>query len=130
MNQSAVIEDLQYRIQQEDREGDGIKQSGWANLADSKDKISTAKVSTSYVSSATCANHLEVLCTNTRLILKIKSLQLLVDNIKRENKMIASMYHILAERLQMDNVVLQRRAEAPQSWMNRQRKLVDPTIYR
>lgn len=53
------------------------------------------------------------------------SQQFLIDNLKRENKLVASMYHELAGRLQMDNVVLQRRGEVPKSWINKQRKLVD-----
>lgn len=94
-------------------------------MAGSKDESSTAKVSTPYVSSATCAINLEVLCTDIGSIFKITSSQLLIDNLKRENKLIATMFHDLAGRLQMDNVALQRRGEAPKSWINRQRKLVD-----
>ncbi|KAK0508333.1 hypothetical protein JMJ35_009417 [Cladonia borealis] len=47
------------------------------------------------------------------------------QNLERELKLIASAYHDLAGRLQMNNVVLQRRAEAPKSWLGRQRKVME-----
>ena len=37
----------------------------------------------------------------------------------------ASAYHDLAGRLQMTNATLQRRAEAPKSWLGRQRLAVE-----
>jgi len=46
-------------------------------------------------------------------------------NLERENKLMASAYHDLAGRLQMNNVVLQRRADAPKSWLGRQRKAME-----
>lgn len=49
----------------------------------------------------------------------------LIENLKREQRLMASAYHDLAGRLQMNSVVLQRRDEAPRSWLNKQRKLVD-----
>ena len=47
------------------------------------------------------------------------------QNLERELKLIASAYHDLASRLQMNNVVLQRRADAPKSWLGRQRKAME-----
>ena len=47
------------------------------------------------------------------------------QNLERELKLIASAYHDLAGRLQMNNVVLQRRAEAPKSWLGKQRKAME-----
>ena len=47
------------------------------------------------------------------------------QNLERELKLIASAYHDLAGRLQMNNVVLQRRADAPKSWLGRQRKAME-----
>ena len=47
------------------------------------------------------------------------------QNLERELKLIASAYHDLAGRLQMNNVILQRRAEAPKSWLGRQRKAME-----
>lgn len=47
------------------------------------------------------------------------------QNLERELKLIASAYHDLASRLQMNNVTLQRRAEAPKSWLGRQRKVME-----
>ena len=47
------------------------------------------------------------------------------QNLERELKLMASAYHDLAGRLQMNNVVLQRRAEAPKSWLGRQRKAME-----
>ena len=48
-----------------------------------------------------------------------------VQNLERELKLMASAYHDLAGRLQMNNVTLQRRAEAPRSWLGRQRKALE-----
>ena len=47
------------------------------------------------------------------------------QNLERELKLMASAYHDLAGRLQMNNVVLQRRADAPKSWLGRQRKAME-----
>ena len=47
------------------------------------------------------------------------------QNLERELKLVVSAYHDLAGRLQMNNVVLQRRAEAPKSWLGRQRKAME-----
>ena len=47
------------------------------------------------------------------------------QNLERELKLVASAYHDLAGRLQLNNVVLQRRAEAPKSWLGRQRKAIE-----
>ncbi|MCJ1428302.1 hypothetical protein MMC29_006211 [Sticta canariensis] len=127
-HQNAVITELQDRLQRGDQIRDGIDQSGQESLAGSKDENLIAKVSDPHVSSAICAIYLEVLCTNIHSILKTKSQQFVIDNLKRENKLIASMYHELAGRIQMDNVVLQRRGEVPKSWINKQRKLVDHPV--
>lgn len=51
-----------------------------------------------------------------------------IANLERENRLMASAYHTLAGRLQMTNVVLQRRNETPHSWLNKQRRLVDQQI--
>ena len=37
----------------------------------------------------------------------------------------ASAFHGLGSRMQMNGVVVQRRAEAPRSWLGRQRDLVE-----
>ena len=47
------------------------------------------------------------------------------QNLERELKLMASAYHDLAGRLQMNNVILQRRAETPKSWLGRQRKAME-----
>ncbi|KAK4698005.1 hypothetical protein P7C71_g162, partial [Lecanoromycetidae sp. Uapishka_2] len=47
------------------------------------------------------------------------------QNLERENKLIASAFYDFSGRLQMDSVVLQRRAEAPKSWLGRQRKATE-----
>ena len=47
------------------------------------------------------------------------------QNLERELKLMASAYHDLASRLQMNTIVLQRRAEAPKSWLGRQRKAME-----
>ena len=48
-----------------------------------------------------------------------------IQNLERELKLIASAYYDLGSRMQMNNVTLQRRAEAPKSWLGRQRKAME-----
>lgn len=48
-----------------------------------------------------------------------------IQNLERENKLMASAYYDLTSRLQMNNVILQRRAEVPKSWLGRQRKAME-----
>lgn len=45
-------------------------------------------------------------------------------NLRRENKLITSAWYDLTCRLQSNTVVLQRRSEAPKSWLGRQRAVV------
>ena len=47
------------------------------------------------------------------------------QNLERELKLMSSAYHDLSGRMQMNTVVLQRRAEAPKSWLGRQRKATE-----
>ncbi|KAL9098683.1 MAG: hypothetical protein Q9163_005697 [Psora crenata] len=48
-----------------------------------------------------------------------------IQNLERELKLMASAYHDLAGRLQMSSVTLQRRADAPKSWLGRQRRAME-----
>ncbi|SPO05316.1 related to hook3 protein [Cephalotrichum gorgonifer] len=50
-----------------------------------------------------------------------------IKNLQRENALIASAWYDLTSRLQSNHVVLQRRVEAPKSWLNKQRHLVNAT---
>ncbi|KAI9823317.1 MAG: hypothetical protein M1832_002541 [Thelocarpon impressellum] len=43
----------------------------------------------------------------------------------RENALMATAWHDLSSRLQQSSVVLQRRSEAPRSWLNKQRMLLN-----
>lgn len=45
-------------------------------------------------------------------------------NLRRENKLITSAWYDLTCRLQSNTVVLQRRSEAPKSWLAHQRAVV------
>ncbi|APA05993.1 hypothetical protein sscle_01g007630 [Sclerotinia sclerotiorum 1980 UF-70] len=49
----------------------------------------------------------------------------LVKNLTRENTLIATAWYDLTSRLQSNHVVLQRRQDAPKSWLNKQRQLVN-----
>ena len=54
-----------------------------------------------------------------------------LENLKRENKLMASAFHDMAGRLQMNTVSLQRRNEPPRSWMNKvRRQLEQPAMVR
>ncbi|CAK7273048.1 hypothetical protein SEPCBS57363_005456 [Sporothrix epigloea] len=49
----------------------------------------------------------------------------LIKNLQRENAMIATAWYDLTSRLQSNHVVLQRRQDAPKSWLNKQRQMVN-----
>lgn len=51
----------------------------------------------------------------------------LIKNLTRENSMIATAWYDLTSRLQSNHVVLQRRQDAPKSWLNKQRQIVNAT---
>lgn len=51
----------------------------------------------------------------------------IIKNLQRENAMISSAWYDLTSRLQSNHVVLQRRNDAPKSWLNKQRQLVNAT---
>ncbi|PKS13096.1 hypothetical protein jhhlp_000437 [Lomentospora prolificans] len=50
-----------------------------------------------------------------------------IKNLQREISLITSAWYDLSSRLQSNNVVLQRRNDAPRSWLNKQRQLVNAT---
>ncbi|KAL7954268.1 hypothetical protein V8C34DRAFT_294739 [Trichoderma compactum] len=54
----------------------------------------------------------------------------LIKNLQRENALIATAWYDLTSRLQSNHVVLQRRHDAPKSWLNKQRQLVNATSRR
>ncbi|KAH6656475.1 hypothetical protein BKA67DRAFT_552091 [Truncatella angustata] len=51
----------------------------------------------------------------------------IIKNLQRENAMISTAWYDLTSRLQSNHVVLQRRNDAPKSWLNKQRQLVNAT---
>jgi hypothetical protein len=51
----------------------------------------------------------------------------MIKNLTRENALIASAWYDLSSRLQSNHVVLQRRQDAPKSWLNKQRQMVNST---
>jgi protein HOOK3 len=53
-----------------------------------------------------------------------EALQQEVANLRRENNLIATAWYDMTTRLQSNTVVLQRRSEAPKSWLGRQRAVV------
>ncbi|KAI4208943.1 MAG: hypothetical protein LQ351_008079 [Letrouitia transgressa] len=50
--------------------------------------------------------------------------------LKRELKLMSSAFHDLGSRIQLSNVVLQRKSETPASWLGRQRRLVEGPLGR
>ena len=52
----------------------------------------------------------------------------MIKNLQRENAMIATAWYDLTSRLQSNHVVLQRRNDAPKSWLNKQRHMVNGTL--
>ena len=65
----------------------------------------------------------------TRSLRKGSKRQELV-NLARENALMATAWYDMTSRLQQSSVVLQRRSEAPRSWLNRQRMLLDASPVR
>lgn len=51
-------------------------------------------------------------------------LQAELDALRRENRLVTSAWYDMTTRLQSNTVVLQRKSEAPKSWVGRQRALV------
>lgn len=51
----------------------------------------------------------------------------LIKNLARENSLMATAWYDLTSRLQSNHVVLQRRPDAPRSWLNKQRQMVNAT---
>ncbi|KAK2603945.1 hypothetical protein QQS21_003880 [Conoideocrella luteorostrata] len=49
----------------------------------------------------------------------------MIRNLQRENALIATAWYDLTSRLQSNHVVLQRRHDAPRSWLNKQRQMVN-----
>jgi len=50
-----------------------------------------------------------------------------IKTLLRENAMMATAWYDLTSRLQSNHVVLQRRQDAPRSWINKQRQMVNAT---
>ena len=74
-----------------------------------------------------CLNHHNnVKCLmRTPLIKDVKTTnEAMVKNLTRENALIATAWYDLTSRLQSNHVVLQRRQDAPKSWLNKQRQMV------
>jgi protein HOOK3 len=46
-------------------------------------------------------------------------------NLQRENALMSTAWYDLTSRLQSNHVVLQRRSEAPRSWIGKQRQMVN-----
>ncbi|PHH76997.1 hypothetical protein CDD80_1019 [Ophiocordyceps camponoti-rufipedis] len=55
------------------------------------------------------------------------SLKQILKNMQRENDLMATAWYELTSRLQSNHVVLQRRQDAPRSWLNKQRQMVNVT---
>ena len=53
------------------------------------------------------------------------ALEQIIKNLQRENAMITTAWYDLTSRLQSNHVVLQRRHDAPRSWLNKQRQMVN-----
>ncbi|CAG8954913.1 hypothetical protein HYFRA_00008601 [Hymenoscyphus fraxineus] len=49
----------------------------------------------------------------------------IIKNLSRENALISSAWYDLTGRLQSNHLVLQRRQDAPKSWLNKQRQMVN-----
>jgi len=50
-----------------------------------------------------------------------------IKTLRRENAMMTTAWYDITSRLQSNHVILQRRQEAPRSWLNKQRQMVNAT---
>lgn len=62
--------------------------------------------------------------TTIKLTSDQAELQEEVENLRRENQLITSAWYDMTSRLQSNTVILQRRSEAPKSWLGKQRVAV------
>jgi protein HOOK3 len=62
-------------------------------------------------------------CPNAQQV----ELQAEVESLRRENKLIMSAWYDMTTRLQSNTVILQRKSEAPKSWLGKQRVVVGGT---
>ncbi|CEJ94493.1 Putative Hook3 protein [[Torrubiella] hemipterigena] len=51
----------------------------------------------------------------------------IIRNLERENALMATAWYDLTSRIQSNHIVLQRRPDAPKSWLNKQRQMVNAT---
>lgn len=49
----------------------------------------------------------------------------IIRNLERENALMATAWYDLTSRIQSNHIVLQRRPDAPKSWLNKQRQMVN-----
>ena len=56
------------------------------------------------------------------------SMYQIIKNLQRENDMISTAWYDLINRLQSNHVVLQRRYDAPKSWLHKQRHMIDGAL--
>ena len=117
-----VITNLMNRLQQEEkRQGSPIDRPG----ADEEGLVAKVSIVTRDFSLLSLFFVSGSQCGSAHLVLQVTSQARLIENLQRESRLMASAYHDLAGRLQVNSIVLQRRDEAPRSWLNKQRKLVD-----
>lgn len=53
-----------------------------------------------------------------------------IKTLRRENAMMTTAWYDITSRLQSNHVVLQRRQDAPKSWLNKQRQMVNGELFR
>ena len=66
-----------------------------------------------------------IIPTRTTLTCPQAATEQIIKNLQRENAMITTAWYDLTSRLQSNHVVLQRRHDAPRSWLNKQRQMVN-----
>ncbi|KAI6780324.1 uncharacterized protein J7T54_005426 [Emericellopsis cladophorae] len=67
---------------------------------------------------------------NVNLLHLQAALEKSIKNLQRENALIATAWFDLTGRIQSNHVVLQRRHDAPKSWLNKQRQMVNGQLRR
>lgn len=92
---------------------------------------STSKIPDGHLDRVDSSTYLETYCTIRITVTNISCLstkaaaEQTIKNLQRENALITSAWYDLSSRLQSNHVVLQRRNDAPRSWLNKQRQLVN-----
>jgi protein HOOK3 len=89
-----------------------------------REQLAVAKKETTEKGSVRCSNPTQSRAYELDTNVHQAELQQEVENLRRENQLITSAWYDMTSRLQSNTVILQRKSEAPKSWLGKQRVVV------